>query len=99
LVVTTERIHPSLPPTLAGRHLKPIDRNNVALLLKLEVARALVSGEKRLAQSCREHSLCKTVLPGWRKRYEEKGEAAFEAVGHSPEQDDKARIRALEESL
>jgi len=67
--------------------------------LKLEITRALVSGEKRLAQVCREHSLCETLVRGWRKQYEDKGEAAFQPVGHSPEQDDKARIRALEESL
>lgn len=32
--------------------------------LKLEIARALVSGEKRLAQVCREHSLSETLVRG-----------------------------------
>lgn len=67
--------------------------------LKLEVARSLVSGEKRLSQVCREHVLCETLARGWKKRYEAQGEEAFQAAGSSPEQDDKARIRALEESL
>lgn len=67
--------------------------------LKLEVARALVSGETRLSQVCREHSLCETLARGWRKQYEAKGEDAFQPTDSSPEQDDKARIRALEESL
>jgi transposase len=44
---------------------------------KLEVARQVVSGEKRPAQVCREHNLANSVLDRWRKEYEQRGEAAF----------------------
>ncbi len=44
---------------------------------KLEVARQVVSGEKRPAQVCREHNLSNSVLDRWRKEYEQCGEAAF----------------------
>ena len=44
---------------------------------KLAVVRQIVSGEKRPAQVCREHSLAESVLARWRKEYEERGERAF----------------------
>jgi transposase len=44
---------------------------------KLEVARQVVSGEKRPAQACREYNLANSVLDRWRKEYEQRGEAAF----------------------
>ena len=34
---------------------------------KLQVARQLVNGEKRLAQLCREHDLCETLVRRWRE--------------------------------
>jgi transposase len=52
---------------------------------KLTVVRQIVSGEKRPAQVCREHSLAESVLARWRKEYEVRGEAAF-----APRQDGEA---------
>lgn len=61
---------------------------------KLNVVRQWVSGEKRLAQLCREHSLCQTVVRRWRGQYDQHGKRAFRN-GHTadPEAtDDKGRI-------
>jgi putative transposase len=52
---------------------------------KVTVVRQIVSGEKRPAQICREHSLAESVLARWRKEYELRGEAAF-----GPRQDSEA---------
>ena len=68
---------------------------------KLEVIRLWTSGEKRLAQLCREHGLCETVVRRWREQYEQHGERAFQN-GHAadPEPaDDKGRISMLEAAL
>jgi transposase len=68
---------------------------------KLQVVRQLITGEKRFAQLCREHSLCQTLLRRWREQYEQRGENAW------LEQDDSrpvapdapSRIAALEAAL
>jgi transposase-like protein len=68
---------------------------------KMEVVRQWISGEKRLAPLCREHSLCETVVRRWREQYEQDGERAFQ-TGRSadPEStDDKGRIAMLEGAL
>jgi len=68
---------------------------------KLEVVRQLVSGQKRLAQLCREHSLCETLLRRWREQYERDGEHAWlgqDAVDPSL-RDAEARIAQLEAAL
>ncbi len=44
---------------------------------KFEVVRQLQSGEKRLAQVCREHDLDPTMVRGWRERVEKRGADAF----------------------
>jgi transposase len=44
---------------------------------KLQVARQLVKGEKRLSQLCREHGLCETLVRRWREQYEQLGENAW----------------------
>lgn len=44
---------------------------------KLQVVRQLQSGEKRLAQICREYNLCQTLVRRWRDQYEQKGENAW----------------------
>jgi transposase len=36
---------------------------------KLQVARQAHSGEKRIAQLCREHQLCQTLVRRWRDQY------------------------------
>ena len=48
---------------------------------KLDVCRQIASGEKRVAQVCREHQLGETVLLRWRNEYAVRGEAAFTPKG------------------
>jgi len=68
---------------------------------KLQVVRSLLTGEKRLAQVCREHDLSETLVRRWRDQYDQQGELAWvEGVG-SPQgpSTDQARIAALEAAL
>lgn len=68
---------------------------------KLEVVRQLISGQKRLAQLCREHSLCETLLRRWREQYERDGEHAWldrEVIDPSL-RDAETRIAQLEAAL
>ena len=44
---------------------------------KLQVARQLARGEKRIAQVCREYGLCQTLVRRWRDQYETAGENAW----------------------
>jgi transposase len=44
---------------------------------KLDVVRRVSMGELRPAQACREYGLAESVLSRWRKKYQERGEAAF----------------------
>lgn len=44
---------------------------------KFEVVRQLKSGEKRLAQVCREHDLDPAQVRDWRAQVEKRGELAF----------------------
>jgi transposase len=48
---------------------------------KLDVCRQIASGEKRVAQVCREHQLGETVLLRGRNEYAVRGEAAFTPKG------------------
>ena len=67
---------------------------------KLQVARQLVTGEKRLAQVCREHDLCQTLARRWREQYEQDGENAWLNQQPGPVAPDaQARIAALEGAL
>jgi transposase len=52
-------------------------RRNFSREFKLQVARQLVRGEKRLAQLCREHGLCQTLVRHWRDQYDAAGENAW----------------------
>lgn len=68
---------------------------------KMEVVHQWISGEKRLAQLCREHGLCETVVRRWREQYEKEGERAFRH-GHAADPDscdDKGRLAMLEAAL
>ena len=68
---------------------------------KLQVVRQLESGEKRLAQLCREHGLAASLVSTWRKQYVKDGENAWlekEQADHV-ERDAEARIAALEAAL
>ena len=44
---------------------------------KLAIVQAAMSGEKTIAQLCREHTLSDSVIHSWKKRYRDQGEAAF----------------------
>ena len=68
---------------------------------KLQVVRQLVSGEKRFAQLCREHTLCQTLLRRWREQYEQRGENAWldQDDAQRVEPDAPSRIAALEAAL
>jgi len=68
---------------------------------KLEVVRQWISGEKRVAQLCREHSLCETVVRRWREEYEQQGEHAWRQgpVADPEAADEQSRIAMLEGAL
>ena len=75
---------------------------------KLQVARQAYTGEKRIAQLCREHNLCQTLVRRWRREYELFKERAFpehngtQASNGSqpqPEPDAETRIAELEAAL
>ena len=72
---------------------------------KLQVARQVTTGEKRLAQLCREHSLCQTLVRKWKRQYELFGDMAWPVhngtrVGlPAPEPTPAERIVALEAAL
>jgi putative transposase len=63
---------------------------------KLEVVRQVVTGQKRPAQVCREYGLADSVLSRWRKEYQERGEAAFEAPSSHEPNTQEQRIAELE---
>lgn len=67
---------------------------------KLQLVRQLTTGEKRISQVCREHSLCQTLVRRWREQYEKDGENAWLAQERGNlELDPTARIGALEAAL
>jgi len=69
---------------------------------KLTVVRQLISGEKRMAQVCREHNLHENVVRRWRVQYERLGaEAWVERPNRvpAPQIDPEARIAQLEAAL
>jgi len=57
-----------------------MQKRNHSRELKLEVVRQITTGQKRPAQVCREYGLAESVLSRWRKEYQQRGEAAFQAV-------------------
>src|SRR5205085_6459179 len=79
----------------------PMLRRNFSREFKLQIARQLVRGEKRLAQLCREHGLCQTLVRRWRDQYEEAGENAWRNPHEVSEAslDPAQRIAALEAAL
>src|SRR5579864_8022281 len=68
---------------------------------KLQVARQLTSGEKRLSQLCREHDLCPSLVRYWRERYDRDGENAWlgETGSKHVARDPEVRIAELEAAL
>lgn len=80
---------------MSARRKRSFDRE-----FKLQVIRALVQGEKRISQLCREYDLSETLVRRWREQYERDGEAAWleRPAGHvalTPEQ----RVVELEAAL
>jgi len=65
---------------------------------KTEVVRQILSGEKSQAQTCREHNLDPKMVRDWRRRYEQRGEAAFgpSEVGKSVVATYESKIAELE---
>jgi transposase len=68
---------------------------------KFRIVRALISGEKSLAQICREHSLAPSMVSRWRDQYNEKGAEAFPGTGAGSRvaESEAERVAALEASL
>ena len=68
---------------------------------KLQVVRQLASGEKRMAQVCREHDLCQTLVRRWREQYDRDGENAWRetTAGNHVARDPELRIAELEAAL
>ena len=62
---------------------------------KLEVVRAIESGEKRPAQICQEHRLDPKMVREWRRRYEVEGEEAFRDRGREGRQELAAARRRI----
>jgi transposase-like protein len=68
---------------------------------KRDLCRQLVTGEKRLAQVCREHNLSDTLVRKWRDQYERLGAQAWlePTPGRTEAEDAAHRIAALEAAL
>jgi transposase-like protein len=72
---------------------------------KLQVARQVSTGEQRLAQLCREHSLCQTLVRKWKQQYELFGDRAWPVNNGTrvslpvPEPTAEERIATLEAAL
>jgi len=67
-------------------------RRRFSAAFKRQVVEELLAGAATLAQLCRRHELCQTVIRNWRQQYAQGRLAAPEGVGESREQ----RIRDLE---
>ncbi len=73
-------------------------RRNFDREFKLGVVRQLESGEKRLGQVCREHSLAESVVRRWREQYLDKGSEAF-VDGPAGETSEQIAVRSAEERI
>ena len=51
---------------------------------KSTLARQLVSGDRRMSQTCREHSLCELVVRRWKLHYERNGRASWTETAVPP---------------
>jgi transposase-like protein len=69
---------------------------------KRQVASQALAGDKGIAQLCREHGLCQTLVRRWRDQYQQLGEAAWPDSIHpieAGELDAEGRIAELEAAL
>ena len=65
---------------------------------KLNAVKAVLSGEKRVVQLCREISVSDNTIHNWKKLYLEKGESAF-AQSVSTAREPKPQLSAEEQEL
>src|SRR5437870_13772670 len=80
--------------------MSPRPKRSFSREFKLQVVRQLLTGEKRLAQLCREYDLGETLIRHWREQYEQKGESAWpEPHPERVDADPQVRIAALEAAL
>ncbi len=80
--------------------MSKLPRRTFSREFKLQVVHQLLTGERRLAQLCREHNLSATLVRHWKEQYETHGEDAWpEPTATLVEPDPQARIRALEAAL
>lgn len=63
---------------------------------KLDIVRQIASGEKRMAQRCREHNLAESLVNRWRKEVRECGTAACSAKPVTETEQIEANIAELE---
>lgn len=63
---------------------------------KLDVCRHIATGERRPAQSCREHGLARSLLYRWRQEYAARGEAAFRPQEPDSSESLERRVAELE---
>jgi transposase len=78
----------------------PRPRRSFDREFKLQVIGQLHSGERRLAQLCREYNLSESLVRRWKEQYEQDGEAAWPEVDRLVvERDAEQRIRELEAAL
>ena len=80
---------------MGARRHRSFDRE-----FKMQVVRQIATGEKRMAQVCREHDLSQTLVRQWRDQYERHGENAWRerTAGHVS-RDPELRIAELEAAL
>lgn len=64
---------------------------------KLDIVRQVATGQKRPAQACREYGIAESVLSRWRKEYQGRGEAAFQAERSEWPTTQEQRIAELEQ--
>jgi transposase len=79
-------------------------RRTFSRAFKRQVACAALAGDKSMAQLCREHGVCQTLVSKWKRQYRLLGEYAWpEHNGHGPvepvEPTPEARIAELEAAL
>lgn len=74
----------------------PLPGRTFSRKFKLDIVRQIASGEKRVAQICREHSLAESLVNRWRKAVRERSAAAFSSQPVTEVERLQARITELE---
>jgi transposase len=55
------------------------ERRSFSSEFKFTCVLSLLSGEKSMAQLCREHGICESVIGRWRDQFMERGQQVFES--------------------